>query len=781
MTHFFSSRCRQLVAPVAAFLVTLGVLVAAPDAANVVQGKDFTARFENGWLAEWKNQTTGETFAFGTPKVPESADYRHYRPGFWSIDAVPADEEARRQAAVNISAKASGPAALELEESVSGVKSRLKGLQWGVQIPYAKGLAVHWPRGLPPSRISGAGYQEGIISPDYFFGGRAAALVGTYKLRSNAYVIQGTKGGLLVYMDNSGLKNFQAFEYLPIDSSYKVGEPDVKDHLAQGVIISNRSLQPPTATDGYQGPRWVIQQYNGEVNEAARIYQDFVAKAYRLTPLSDRPTAWVQDLGLVFVNSPDALRGPRPIPGKGQPAYDYLSEEAWVKGMAEDTAYLERLSKVLEPDKVMFYTTEWTSGGHDTAFPEFNPDPYVAAMSRKARAMGFHVMLHMHNSLVQFPTSFTDHYILQTAKYMGLDPEKDHIPGVYFDELRSEYILQHNKEFGTSWNDRNGQRRMFNAFHMNPACGGWRRLLVNRIVTAILATNADALHLDVPDWMIDRYNDRYGMNPIEGQVELYSLLRQTLDENGLKHVAISCELTPNEAFMRYVDLAQRSRNNSARPRIEALAAGSAMTQEELITLQTGKSLDAILKSREVAAKPAGSPLPLDPQKALSLLRQTGKDLGVPSFDSMVFSSYVQAYPHLGASLPESPVGYLAAWYWPVNDCIPTGVGGNLESAANPFHRGVLALGRFRGLEGLRLEPPGKWGPHDLALYRLKDGRRLRVFRLDDTTQRYQFENGPVLVDLDLFSGWKNAEVLLKNYGPPAISESGINAAALTAK
>lgn len=740
---------------------------ASPSSASI-EGGDFIARFEGGWLVDWKNKSTGETFAFGLPKLPDGLDYRHYRPGFWSIDPPSAEEESRRQAAVRYGFQTGGADSLVLTESVSGVESRLKALQWGVQIPYTSGLVVHWPRGLAPARMSGADYIESVISPDYYFGNRAAALIGTYKLRSNAYVIQGAKGGLLVYMDNSDLKNFQALEFLPLDSSYKVGDPGVKDHLSQGVIISNRSIQPPTAGNTYNGPRWVIRQFSGGINEGARLYQDFIAKAYHLTPLSERPTAWVQELGLVFVNNSQALRGPRTIKGQRQPAYDYLSEEAWVKGMEDDVSYLERLAKVVEPDKVMFYTTEWATGGHDTAFPEFNPDPYVAAMSRKARAMGFHVMLHMHNSLVHFPTSFTDKYILQTAKYLGLDPAKDHIPGVYYDELRNDYIMQRDKEFGTSWNDRSGQRRVYNAFHMNPANGGWRHLFVNRVVSAILATNADALHLDVPDWMVDRYNDLYGMNPMEGQAELYRLLRQTLDDNGLKHVAISCEVTPNEAFMRYVDLAQRSRNNSARGRIEALASGSALTQEELITLQTGKNLDSILEARKKAGKAATPASELDPTRALALLQKSGKDLGVPSFDGMVFSAFVQCYPHLGASMPDNPAGYLAAWYWPLNDSIPTGPDLSLKEPISPFYYGVLALGRFRVAEEMRLEPPEKWAARDLATYRLKDGRRLHVFRLDDTTQRYAFEDGSVLVDLDIFKGWKNTDVLWKKYGPTSV-------------
>lgn len=591
---------------------------------------------------------------------------------------------------------------------------------------------------------------------------RAAALVGTSKLRSNAYFVQGTKGGLLIYMDNADSKHFQAFEFLPMnDPTYKVGAADFRDHLANGLIVSNRSIQPPTAEKNYTGPRWVIRQYPGGIQMGAQLYQDFAVKAYHLTPLSERPTAWVQNLGLVFVNSANALRGPKTIQGKSQPAYDYLSENAWIEGMKEDNAYLERLAKVIDPDKVMFYTTEWAEGGQDTAFPEFNPDPYVAAAIRKARARGFHVMLHMHNSLVQFPTSFTDKYILQSAKYMGLDVEKDHIPGVYYDELRSEYIYQHNKEFGTTWNDRSGQRRVFNAFHMNPACGGWRRLFVNRIVNALAATGADAVHLDVPDWMVDRYNDRYGMNPIEGQLEFYRLLRETLDENGMKKVAISCEVTPNETFMRYVDLAQRSRNTSARSRMQALAEGAALGEENLITLQTGKSLDAILKERK---KSPESNAPLDPQKAMGLFKQTSRDLGIPSVDNMVFSNYVQAYPHLGATLPDNPQGYLAAWYWFVNDCIPTGTGGDLSKPISPFYYGVIALGRFRSQEGMRLESPAKWVPGDLADYRLRDGRLLRVFRADDTTLRIQFENNQLLAELDVFKGWKNADLLFKKYG-----------------
>ncbi len=762
--RFFSVRLQCVILSLGCVLAA--VMPAGAQANNgEVKGDEFAAKFANGWLVEWKNTATGEVFKFGEPKIPAGNDYRHYRPGFWSIDAAPADEEARRQQAVSFEFRTEGPGALALRESVTGVTNRLLALQWGVQVPYGDGLQVHWPRGLPPSRVSAAGFQESLLGEDYFFNNRPSALVGTYKLRSNAYVIQGKQGGLLIYMDDSDLKNFMAFEFLPIDPGYKPGESKFRDFVSQGIIISNRSIKPPTQGDSYAGPRWVIQQYKGGIAQAGQIYRDFVEKAYDITPLAKRPTSWVQDLGLVFVNSAFALRGPKTVEGKGQPAYNYLSEEAWVQGMKDDTEYLERLAKVMEPDKVLFYTTEWATGGHDTAFPEFNPDPYVAMMSRKARAMGFHVMLHMHNSLVQYPLPFTDKYILQTARYMGLNPEKDHIPGPYYDELRSEYIQQHDKEFGTTWNDRSGQRRVFNAFHMNPASGGWRWLFANRIVSALIATGADAVHLDVPDWMVERYNDKYGMNPVEGQAAFYRLLRQLLDEAGLQKVAISCELTPNESFMRYVDLAQRSRNNSTRSRMEALAKGSALAGEYLITLQTGKSLDSILKERK--DKDAAAVPPLDAAKAMELFKQTSADLGVPSFDNAAFSAFVQCYPHLGAGLPDSPAGYLAAWYWFVNDCIPTGTGGDLTKPVSPFYYGVLALGRFRTQEGMMLAAPGTWAAGDLAAYTLKDGRRLRVYRADATTLRLQYEKGPVLAELDVFTGWKNAEALFK-YGPGSV-------------
>lgn len=752
----------SLVAVSAVFALLCGV-AGAQQGPTVIRTEHAEVTFEDGWLIAWQNKQTGERFDFGKLEDldPANTDDLPYIPGAWWADWKTPSPSERAAVSWSMDVKPAGEDAVELTQQASNPNGEIHSLQWGLRVPYDQIDAIHWPRGLAPARMSGKGYPESLLAPARPFNKRIGALIGSGLLRHQYYVIQGRQGGLLIYMDNPDLQHHMALEF-------KGPENDV-------LTISNRSILPPPWRSQYTGARWVIRQYAGDFNVAAQIYQDYVAKAYDITPLSERPTAWVQDLGLVLVGrSPWLL--PEPVEGMHISQSDYSATSDWEQSVANDVKYLEDLAKVIDPSKVMFYIPSgaWNQGGSDLYFPDYSVSPYFAAMAPRVRRMGYHVMLHMHCHLVHEPTLFFQLYIKHTATQQGKGPD-DIYEGVGICALSNHPFIQKDKEFGNAGATQRGINRRMTGYLMNPAHAGWRNLQAYNIVAAVKATEADAVHLDVPNVWVDLRSDLYGMNQMEGLREFLKTLRKALDENGLEHVAIATELTPFEGFMKYIDLSQNSRDASARARAEAWLEGGSVTGEELVMMQTGKEFDEIMKARQAqqqkrqAMKGKYGGRQIVPEAMQKLLAES-TDLGMASIDNMVIAPFIQSYPHLGAAPGNTlPGKALSVWYSLTHDVMPHQF--ELKEEVEPFEYGKIALARFWSQESIRLMQPKDWERGDVARYRLKDGRVLRIWRTDAQTLRLAFTDGQVLADLDLLEGWKNADLLLSTYGPTAIRQS----------
>jgi len=320
-------------------------------------------------------------------------------------------------------------------------------------------------------------------------------------------------------------------------------------------------------------------------------------------------------------------------------------------------------------------------------------------------------------------------------------------------------------------------------------------------VSAVKATGADMIHIDVPSIHIEMHNERYGMTAAQGLREQFKLLRETLDANGLQHVAIATELTPSEPILPYVDLSQASRDNSA----IGFLNNPKSAGEMLLELQTGDDLARIEQERAAEGK-AKTP-PFDPalyRKALASWR----DLGEPSVDAMVSGKFCKGYPHLGATGPmgggnasdpnaalhNQVAQALTVWYSFTRDTL-------LHDIINPpafmesprylpqadldarrkelaksglrkngrtltrFHYVKFALARFWQDTTPQLMEPRYWERGDIGRYQLQDGRVLRITRADPLAMRFAFTDGTVLADLHLFDGWKNCDNLMAKYEP----------------
>ena len=706
----------------------------------------------------------------------------------------------KKAATWNLAATSPQPNQLQIKLNLNVTDGWAQAIQWSLRLPLDAIDASYWPTGLTNRMIAKDSQSpEGAIGQSYYFGNRPAIL-SSHQWRQRYFVIQGKKGGLLIQVEDPELKEFDAIE---MDAG----------KFPREVVLTQRSIASPPWSAGYESAAWTVTQYEGWVNQGAQLRQDYLTKAFDVKPLAERPTAWVQDLAVTYVRAP--FTQPAGFPGSPRNP-DYT--ENWEENLKLVDQWLDNLAKVVEPGKVMFYVNWWRYAAHDTMFPEHSVDPFFALAVGHARRRGFHVMLHFHNHLVQDGASaFYGRYIAKQnewhleahpdrPKAIG-DPEGKVPWGVGFDFIRNQEVVQRDKEFGSTSSARLGLPIRMTGYHMSPAYEGWRYMKSAEILSAIRATGADAIHIDVPAvW--PEGSERFGMNSQQGSREFFKLLRGTLDENGLEKVAIATEGSPGEGYLRYVDLAQLVRGSSTVSMLDGLSV------DTMIELQLGDDLD---KANAVRAA-AKARYPTDEQKRMkSTMRFDEKavaaglakvrELGEPNIDAMVISPYVRAYPHLGSASPlmggyagdpaisvhNQAAQALHAWATiqrdaPLNhssslqmfmDAPPWDNLPEIQAARkdaikegrrkegkifNQFSYGEYALARWWEKFEPRLAPPSEWKRGDVARYNTAGGEVLIIRQDAPLTLTYTF-GGATLAELEVFGGWKNNAGLLKEFGP----------------
>lgn len=734
--------------------------------------------FSEGWLVRWTHKQTHETVEFGKTDLGRiDADNRHYVPGAWWPDwKLPHDLERTGTSVTTELAPVDETAAMLAQSSVRE-GGEVCSLQWSVRIPYDQVDTLRIPYALAPERMVGKGCLDDMtLRKPWQMKGR----YGQDSVTARCFAIQGRTGGLLVYMDDPGFEHYMMEEY----------------RKAPGELtLTVRSVAEPPWKPAYAGARWVIRQYTGGINEAAQLYQDYLQETHKIVPLADRPTAWAKDLALCFVGGP--WESPLPFKGKSRPSFNYSSD--WEGSLRTHGQWLDNVAKVVDPHKTMFYCAGWRYvPGVDASWPEHSIDPYFARMVHEVRRRGFHVMLHFNNVYMNHPSAFHSRYLKNQSQIQGLD----YIQGVGFDALQNQSFHKENKDFIGKGPWAMGVDGLQSMDVMNPAFEGWRYMFVSAILSAVKATEADAVHLDVPNLWLDLHNERYGMSCQQGYRAFYKLLRETFDEQGLQHVAIATEGMPNEAALPYVDFAQMARGKSA----AGFIMGS-FNIPDMFGMEGGQAYDDIVKAREAQQMLLKSKRfdPVFHKRYLSGIRE----LGEPSFKTMIVSRFVRPYPHLGAVGPASGADRndpnrmlhsrvlqaMVLWFdMSVDGCIQAASGypsfldappwesldvvqvhrkrileenGTREEGRlfNDIDYGRFALVRFWQANAPRQVDPRDFQEGDIVRWRLKDGRVLAVTRAAPTLLRWAFGDGTVLAELDLFEGWKNHGLLLRDYEP----------------
>lgn len=737
--------------------------------------------FRDGWLASWTNKTTGETVNFETElKNADQEKVWPYLPGAWWHPSERPKPEARSTASSSLALKVKSPQEAEIVQSLQVPGGVAEAVQWSMKIPLEKLEGVYVPWGLAPARLITKDYHtDNFDQPSYYFEKRTGIL-SFHEWRQRWYILQGKTGGLLIYCDDPNFDHRQALEW---DLSQK-----------GSMTLTNRSMACAPWSDHYQSGRWIIRQYNGWMNAGVQMYQDYIAAAYHLVPIENRSTKWVGDLAFC-VNKPSAFHPPN-FTGPGGTGLNYNSE--WPKNLKAAEEWLDDLAKTFDPSKVLLYTTGWRQAGNDNNFPSNDIDPFFFYVCRMARAKGFHVMLHFHNHLVQDETIFYLRYMRYQSKLMGVplaeQTSEDTPYGIGIDALRNAPMVQRNKEYGSSFYGKMGLDRTMTGFQFHPGWEAYRYMKVANIVAAVQATGADAIHLDVPSIWHDKNDDRFPLNVAQGMRELYKLLRQTLDQQGLSNVAIGTEVMPSEPILPYVDLAQLSRATSVMGFLQG------HIPESLVELQVGNEDEAAATpppDKKATDSASGknkkkydrhSKILFEPDRYKKVLAGM-PELGLPSILAMANGPYVLGYPHLGNIGPntgarkgdpnsaqaQNAAQALQIWWSLTNNTIPNTQGTIFSDQA--INGGRIGLGRFWQDKKPRLAKPEDWQRGDIARYRLADGSPFWVTRLDPVTLRFNLSGGKILADLNVFEGWKNDE-MLRSYEVPQVISAAENSEAV---
>jgi len=169
-------------------------------------------------------------------------------------------------------------------------------------------------------------------------------------------LLQGNSGGLLLLLDDPALERAAALE---------------RDAGRGGTTLTWRADAPANAPP----VRWLLRQYIGGANWGAQHWLDYLARTQAIPPPDRRPTAWARGIACVVADPPWC-----------RPAADPAA--SWDQSLALHRLWLDRLARVVDPDKVLFVAGQWADANGA-------PAPYAALLAGAARRLGYHLALRL--------------------------------------------------------------------------------------------------------------------------------------------------------------------------------------------------------------------------------------------------------------------------------------------------------------------------------------------------------------------------------------------------
>ena len=459
------------------FLTTFAYANITLDGESVHVDTDrYTVQFKKGVVIHIHNKLTDETYTIGEGPLNWSG-MSSYRSGklekrvstLWTplvsarlIDPFHAEllfqqEDSEVRLYIRID-RGTGDLLIDLEgeSDLPGVV----GLHWGVGDLDIQNLSIIVPR--DGGHIIDVNTPIDAIGHDY----------PTSSWEAQLAIIQSDRGGFYVRNTDNAFQ-FKKFTY---------------DRLDDGVSLNfeTRNQAPFDSDTTGQSRLWRFNTYVGDWRVPARIYREWMERAFQPRRLSDMP-AWVRDITLYVKAS--------------GPHLDLIEFEKMV----------DRLAELVDPTKTLLYFGAWMEGGDwwtegsAAHHPDYYPKPNLGACVEAAYRHGFRVMLGtiVHGCSPSHP--LYPHF----QQYQYRD--------TWTGELRGECL------------DGSCVKPLFALAHISPASAEWRNLFVSNLKAVWEEYPVDAFFLDASHTVINDGNGLIdGLNMGQGMALLHKELVEAM-------------------------------------------------------------------------------------------------------------------------------------------------------------------------------------------------------------------------------------------------------------
>ena len=302
-------------------------------------------------------------------------------------------------------------------------------------------------------------------------------------------IAQGERGGLYIRNTDNTLQ-FKRFVYERADDGFALN-------------FGAYNQAPFDVHTTGSSPMWRFNTYAGGWRVPARIYRDWMERAFQPRRLSDIP--WTEDITLVVRANPGMVGVPKKLAKLVDPAKTLLYLEGWAVG------------------------GEWWTRGSATHHPDYFPDSKLPIFLEAADQYGFRVMLH--------------------AIAHGCSPSHPLYPHLQQYQYRDTWT---GEPISECWYEPCPHPARFPLAHISAASSEWRNLLVSNLKAAWEEYPVDAFFLDASFSVINDGNGLIdGLNMGQGM----ALMHEELAE-AMPGIVLGGERL-HEATFAYAGFAQR--------------------------------------------------------------------------------------------------------------------------------------------------------------------------------------------------------------------------------
>ena len=438
-----------------------------------VETDRYTVRFNQGVIEYIHNKLTDETYTHTTPHGNNGWTGLLFNRFFWANENV-STKRATLVSATQLSADAVellyhqdgtdvllsiavDPMTDDLLIDMEGVSDTpgIVGMQWGIGYLDVENLSIIAP-------ADGGRIIDATSPRDYFDN-----LYPGTGWEAQLAIAQSERGGLYIRNTDNTLQ-FKRFVYGRVDDGFAFNFGTYNQAPFDDHTKGNSQM-------------WRFNTYAGGWRVPARIYRDWMEKAFQPRRLSDMP-AWVEDITLIVGADPGMFDLP------------------------------ERLAQLVDPTKTLLYLRGWSEGGAwwtkglATEVPDYFPNSELPSFLESAKQYGFRVML---NTIVYgFSPSHPLYPHFQQYQYQ--DP--------WTGELRGECL-----------DDSCEHAALFPLAHISPASSEWRNLFASNLKAVWDEYPVDVFFLDGSFSVINDGNGLIdGLNMAQGMVLLHKELTEAM-------------------------------------------------------------------------------------------------------------------------------------------------------------------------------------------------------------------------------------------------------------